>query len=125
MVLVPASRRLSSSAASGTPEAAIARIHAAFIESGDACNDTFKPSLGEDGILLLDLGDKGQYSLQAADGGQLLLFSALSGPKYYTFDAGNGWWVAKDDGHVLDELLVRELMRTCPHGLKLGYTPRL
>lgn len=62
------------------------------------------------GVLHLDLGDaKGHYSLQK-HGKQLLLFSPLSGPKYYDYDAGNGWWVAPDDGHLLDELLVRELM---------------
>ena len=63
-----------------------------------------------DGILTLDLGSaKGQYTFQEFNG-QLLLFSPLSGPKYYTYDAGNRWWCAIDDGHLLDELLVRELM---------------
>ena len=93
------------------PEAAIRRIQAAFVDAGECCSDRFEPSLGEDSVLLLDLGDKGQYSLQA-HGERLLLFSPLSGPKYYSYDAANGWWSAPDDGHLLDELLVRELMHT-------------
>ena len=69
----------------------------------------FEPTLGDDGVLLLDLGPKGQYSLQAANG-RLLLFSPLVGPKYYDYDPSNRWWYAPEDGHLLDELLVRELM---------------
>ena len=93
------------------PETAIKRIQAAFVDAGSSCAERFEASLGEDGILLLDLGDKGQYSLQA-QGERLLLFSPISGPKYYSYDAGNGWWSAPDDGHLLEELLVRELMHT-------------
>ena len=55
-----------------------------------------------------------QHMLLQSDnhGERLLLFSPLSGPKYYSYDAANGWWSAPDDGHLLDELLVRELMHT-------------
>ena len=60
--------------------------------------------MGDDGVLLLDLGDKGQYSLQA-EGEKLLLFSPLSGPIYYVYDPANRWWSAPTDGHLLDELL--------------------
>eukprot|EP00966_Prymnesium_polylepis_P308414 7127283-Prymnesium_polylepis.1 len=74
-----------------------------------ACSDTFEPSLGEDGVLVLDLGAKGQYSLQVA-GQQLLLFSPITGPVYYNYDAENEWWSNANDGHLMVELLVRELM---------------
>ena len=93
----------------GSVEAEIARIHAAFVDGRDACFEQFEPSLDDQGVLHLDLGAKGQYSLQA-HGAQLLLFSPISGPKYYDYDAANKWWAASDDGHLLDELLVRELM---------------
>ena len=92
-----------------TPEAAIARINKAFVEAKEGCADVFEPTLGDDGVLLLDLGPKGQYSLQASNG-RLLLFSPLVGPKYYDYDPSNRWWYAPEDGHLLDELLVRELM---------------
>ena len=104
-------RRLSANAGgTAEQEAAIARLHAAFIEASEACYETFEPTLGDDGMLLLDLGPKGQFSVQSADGGRLLLFSAISGPKYYSYDEANGWWSDPNDGHLLDELLVRELM---------------
>ena len=88
----------------------IKRIYGAFEAGMDACSDTFEPSINEEGHLVLDLGDKGQYGLQPAPNGQLLLFSPLTGPVYYEFDSENGWWRNPHDGHLLVELLVRELM---------------
>jgi len=29
---------------------------------------------------------------------------------YYEYDPGNKWWSSPTDGHLMDELLVRELM---------------
>jgi frataxin-like iron-binding protein CyaY len=81
-----------------------------MMDAREGCSDTFEPALQDDDMLLLDLGSKGQYSLQPAANDQLLLFSPLSGPKYYHYDVDNRWWCAVDDGHLLDELLVRELM---------------
>ena len=78
-------------------------------DAAASCHDTFSPTLGEDGVLVVDLGSKGQYSIQAA-GQQLLIFSPVSGPCYYTFDPGNRWWSDPNDGHLLDEKLVREMM---------------
>ena len=55
----------------------VARILAAFTV-GQAtlaeisAKDTFNPTIGDDGVLWLDLGDKGYYSLQAQPDGQLL-----------------------------------------------------
>ena len=83
-----------------------------MVEAREGCSDVFEPALQADGVLLLDLGSKGQYSLQPAEDEQLLLFSPISGPKYYAYDTSNRWWCAVDDGHLLDELLVRELMHT-------------
>jgi len=104
-------RRFSSHSAA-TPAAAhrwIKKIHKALEEARDATQETFSPSLTDESYLLLDLGAKGQYSLQV-EGEQLLLFSAASGPRYYVYDAENDWWYNKEDGHLLIELLVRELM---------------
>ena len=105
----PRARTLSSSLAE-TPAACISRIHAVLLDAKEGCSDTFEPSIGDDGVLLLDLGDKGQYSMQAHEQDKLLVFSPLAGPKIYAFDASNRWWSATDDGHLMDELLVRELM---------------
>ena len=90
----------------------IQTVLAALLDGKESCFETFEPSLGADGVLLLDIGDKGTYSLQATDGGQLLLFSPVAGPKYYNYDAGNGWWSCPQDGHLMIELLVRELMHS-------------
>ena len=60
---------------------------------------------------MLDLGPKGQYSLsQVAGQQQIMLFSPISGPQMYRFDADNGWWANELDGHLLNDLLVREIM---------------
>ena len=88
----------------------IARIHGAFEAGRDACSDTFEPQLNDDGSLVLDLGEKGQYGLQLAPNGQLLLFSPLTGPVHYEYDPENDWWRSPHDGHLMVELLVRELM---------------
>lgn len=90
----------------------IERIMSALQDGKDACCDTFQPRMEADGTLLLDLGDKGQYSLQKAGDAQLLLFSPMSGPLYYKYDPENNWWKNSTDGHLLVELLVRELMHT-------------
>jgi len=88
----------------------IRTVLAALEDGRGATSETFVPQLNERGGLELDLGDKGWYTLEAAEGGLLLLFSPLSGPKYYEYDEGNDWWVNREDGHLLAELLVRELM---------------
>ena len=88
----------------------IRTVLAALEDGRGATSETFVPQLNERGGLELDLGDKGWYTLEAAQGGLLLLFSPLSGPKYYEYDEGNDWWVNREDGHLLAELLVRELM---------------
>lgn len=95
--------------------ATIRRLLSVMTEARDGCSDRFEPTMGDDGVLHLDLGpEKGQYSIQESPGGTLLLFSPLSGPKYYTYDEENGWWSDPSDGHLLDELLVREVH---PHAL--------
>ena len=75
-----------------------------------SAKDVFNPTLGDDGVLWLDLGEKGYYSLQAQPDGQLLLFSPITGPLYYAHDPENKWWANPNDGHLMVELLVRELM---------------
>ena len=103
-------RGLATSAGPETPEVAIRRLHAVMLDAAGNTHETFTPTVGADGMLLtIDLGDKGQYSMQAHHG-QLLLFSPVSGPCYYDFDGGNHWWKDPKDGHLLDEKLVREIM---------------
>ena len=96
-------------------EAEVARILVAFHEAQDtlaaiSAKDTFRPSRGDDGVLWLDLGDKGHYSLTAQPDGRLLLFSPITGPQYYVHDPANKWFANPNDGHLMMELLVRELM---------------
>ena len=60
-------------------KAEVARIMKAFEEARDSClSGTFEPTLGDDGVLWLNLGEKGYYSLQES-GQQLLLFSPVTG----------------------------------------------
>ena len=102
-------RGLATAVGPETPEAAIRRLHAVMLEAADNSHETFVPTVGDDGMLVVDLGDKGQYSFQEHNG-QLILFSPVSGPCYYAFDGGNRWWTDPNDGHLLDEKLVREMM---------------
>lgn len=102
------------SAVASVPAAAtrwIKKIQMALEDAREGTADTFEPYMNDEGVLVLDLGSKGQYSLQL-EGERLLLFSATSGPRYYVYDADNDWWHNPDDGHLLVELLVRELMHT-------------
>ena len=90
-------------------------IYAALVDAKEAAavatpSETFEPSLDADGKILLELGEKGQYGLEALPDGRVLLFSPLIGPRYYDWDAENEWFYDKADGHLLVELLVRELM---------------
>lgn len=78
-------------------------------EASEACHETFDPAVDESGMLVVDLGSKGQYSLQVHEQ-QLLLFSPVSGPAHYDYDVANAWWYDPSDGHLLDEKLVREMM---------------
>ena len=80
-----------------------------MLEAAESTHETMVPTVGEDGILVIDLGEKGQYSLQSYNG-QLILFSPVSGPCYYSYDLGNKWWYDPNDGHLMDEKLVREMM---------------
>ena len=80
-----------------------------MLEAAENTADTFECTIGDDGILVVDLGAKGQYSFQSHNG-QLILFSPVSGPCYYSYESGNKWWIDPNDGHLLDEKLVREMM---------------
>ena len=102
-------RDFAASPADQTPQAAVERLHGVMLEAAESSPETFVATVDADGVLTVDLGDKGTYSMQAHDG-RLLVFSPISGPCYYEFDAGNKWWSAPDDGHLLDEKLVREMM---------------
>jgi len=87
----------------------IQEVYTALEDGKSASAEPFDPQLN-DGKLLLDLGPKGQYSLEETADGRLCLFSPISGPRYYDFDQENGWWSNRQDGHLLYELFVREIM---------------
>ena len=98
------------SAAEAAAARTIAEVARAFEDARDATTETFEPTLDERGVLSLEC-TAGTYSLEATDG-RILLFSPISGPKYYEWDAENAWWYHAADGHQLVELLVREIMHT-------------
>ena len=104
MLATPTNRRES-------PEAAIQRLYAVMKEASEGCHDTFNPTIDKSNVLVVDLGSKGQYSVQA-DEGELLMFSPISGPAHYVYDVMNAWWYHPSDGHLMDEKLVREMMHT-------------
>ena len=98
------------SAAEAAAARTIAEVARAFEDARDATTETFEPTLDERGVLSLEC-TAGTYSLEATEG-RILLFSPISGPKYYEWDAENAWWYHAADGHQLVELLVREIMHT-------------
>ena len=59
--------------------AELLRIQAAFVDAAEGQGEQFEATMGDDGVLTLDLGPKGQYSLQVMGGQttQLLLFSPV------------------------------------------------
>lgn len=97
--------------ASTPAEKCVSTIYAALLDSKEATRDTFDPTM-QGAQLVLHLGEKGQYSLEPTPDGRLCLFSPVSGPRWYEYDKDNAWFANKQDGHLLIELLVRELMHS-------------
>jgi len=82
-------------------------------------NDTFILTRGvEDDVgefLLLDIGPvHGQYTVQVdVEQTIVLLVSPISGQFAYVLSNSTGEWVGRDDGHSLEGMLVRDLIRQC------------
>lgn len=82
-------------------------------------NDPFILTRGEEEdfgeFLLLDLGPViGHYTIQVdLQQGIVILQSPISGQVAYVLSESTGEWVGKDDGHALEGLLVRDLIRQC------------
>lgn len=91
----------------------IRRIHDALADARETANEpVFELTTTEAPAplaLTLDLGARGTYGLEALSAERIRLFSPVSGPREYAWDDSELWFVASD-GHVLDELLVRELL---------------
>jgi hypothetical protein len=93
------------------------KLQAALQPLGPPLNDPFllvrgvEEDLGE--YLLLDLGPvHGQYTIQVDEVQALVLLSSpISGPVYYVLSASTGEFCGLDDGHALEGLLVRDLIR--------------
>lgn len=66
-------------------------------------------------FLLLDLGPViGQYTVQVdLEQGIVVLQSPISGQMAYVLSRSNNKWVGKDDGHDLEGMLVRDLIKQC------------
>ncbi len=91
----------------------IRRIHDALADARETANEpVFELATTEAPApvtLTLELGARGTYGLEALSAERIRLFSPVSGPREYAWDKSERWFVASD-GHVLDELLVRELL---------------
>jgi len=101
-------------------DALLEKLYQAIKPMGPPVNkDPFVLTRGtEDDVgdfLLLDLGPvKGQYTVQV-DNEQCLVVmrSPLSGQIAYVLSARTGEWCGQDDGHALEGMLVRDLIRQC------------
>jgi hypothetical protein len=93
------------------------KLHAALAPLGPPVNDPFVLVRGEEEglgpFLLLDLGPvHGQYTLQVDyEQAMVLLSSPLSGQIYYILSASTGEFCGLEDGHSLEGMLVRDLIR--------------
>jgi hypothetical protein len=93
------------------------KLHAALAPLGPPVNDPFVLVRGEEEglgpFLLLDLGPvHGQYTLQVdEEQAMVLLSSPLSGQIYYILSASTGEFCGLEDGHSLEGMLVRDLIR--------------
>ena len=48
-----------------------------------------------------------------------MLNSPTSGSNNYVYDRDNGWWKSLTQVHILDGMLVREMLKTCKGTLNL------
>jgi hypothetical protein len=92
------------------------KLYAALKPLGPPLNDPFVLVRGVEDLgeyLLLDLGPvHGQYNLQVDEEQALVLLSSpVSGQFYYILSSSTGEFCGLDDGHALEGLLVRDLIR--------------
>ena len=98
--------------------ALVNKIHTALIPL-QAINDPFiltrdrDPEIGNGEYILLDVGPLfGQYTLQVDPEQALVDFqSPISGIMQYYCSTEDGEWRSMEDGHILEGLLVRDLIR--------------
>jgi len=70
--------------------------------------------------LAVNIEHLGEYSIKVNEKDQLVyLQSPLSGINKYYFDTANEKWISSRDKHIMDELVVRELVKHCQGMLNL------
>ena len=69
--------------------------------------------------LTVKIASKGSYRLYAGDNGQLFMQSPVSGLYMYEWDRKNGQWKSATQEHIMEDLLVRELLTMTNSVLKL------
>ena len=73
--------------------------------------DQYTDLATNDVILYIDIEEVGNYLFRGELSSQdLIMNSSESGVFRYLYDAKGNRWVCKKDGHLLDEILLRELM---------------
>lgn len=71
-------------------------------------------------IVYVSIDEIGNYVFKAdSEFNMILVSSPTSGVSKYYFDQVEERWVCNKDGHLLDELLMRDLLRNCKGYLKL------
>lgn len=70
--------------------------------------------------MTIQVDDRGPYLLEwmpHSDSGYLSMISPKTGEHRYIYDHESTWWVAQIDGHILHELLTREILASdCKFG---------
>ena len=79
-----------------------------------SCNDVFEIERDSQSLVLTLAPADGQYSFQIEETASSIFFqSPISGKFQYILSASTREWVSEEDGHLLEGMLVRDLIRHC------------
>lgn len=79
--------------------------------------DSYRDETGTEDVLHVHIRDFGDYVFKTNKAEQLIqLTSPKSGVWNYAYDPDNDRWVCSKDGHLVDELLLREILKHCNGG---------
>lgn len=77
-------------------------------------NEVFVITRGASKLTVTLRPGEGEYSLEIyEDSFSIMMQTPLSGKFGYVLSAANGDWVNEEDGHTLEGMLVRDLIRQC------------
>ena len=79
-----------------------------------SCNEVFELTSSSEKLSLKLSPAEGNYAMQVDEiNFEILLQTPISGRFSYVLCAEKGEWVGSEDGHSLEGLLVRDLIRQC------------